>query len=316
VELTHLVHAELISCQSIDRRLRGRAMGSAVLLCVELDLQIKSVLKEPVLHFLLIGVAIFVAYALIAPRGKEGARIVVTQGVVDALVREHQARWQRPPAEQELAGLVEAYVRDEIMYREGTALGLDRDDPVIKRRVRQKLDVIAEEQSARDAPTDADLAAYLAQHADRFTRPGMISFEQIYLPSTATATEVEAARVSAVRGADPARLGQPSMLPPRVENAPLDLAARDFGSGFAVDIVKLPLNEWAGPVRSGFGQHLVRVTARTPSVVPPLADVRQAVAREWENERRVASLSENYKKLRSQYEIVIEAKNVPSVAAR
>jgi len=279
-------------------------------------LRIKSFLKEPVLHFLLIGVAIFVAYGLVAPKSKEGARIVVTQGVVDALAREHQARWQRPPAEQELAGLVDAYVRDEIMYREGTALGLDRDDPVIKRRVRQKLDVIAEEQQARDAPTDADLSAYLAKHADRFTRPGTISFEQILLPAKATTAEVEAARAAAVRGADPARLGQSSMLAPRAENLPLDLAARDFGIEFAADIAKLPLNQWAGPVHSGFGQHLVRVTARTPATVPPLAEVRPAVAREWENERRAASLSESYRKLRSQYEIVIEAKGVPPVAAR
>jgi len=291
-------------------------MGSAALLCVESGLQSKSVLKEPVLHFLLIGVAIFVAYGLIAPSSKDGARIVVSQGVVDALVREHQARWQRPPAEQELAGIVEAYVRDEILYREGMAMGLDRDDPVIKRRVRQKLEVIAEEQQARDAPTDADLAAYLALHADRFTRPGTVSFEQIFFPATATAVEVEAARVSAVRGADPARLGQSSMLPPRAEKVPLDLAARDFGSGFSTGIAKLPLNEWAGPVRSGFGQHLVRVTARTPAVVPTLDDVRAAVAREWENERRVASLSESYRKLRRQYQVVIEAKQVPPIAAR
>jgi parvulin-like peptidyl-prolyl isomerase len=283
---------------------------------VEPGLNIKSALREPVLHFLLIGIAIFAAYGLVAPNSKEGARIVVTQGVVDALAREYQARWQRPPAEQELAGLVEAYIRDEIMYREGTALGLDRDDPVIKRRVRQKLDVIAEEQLAGDAPTDADLAAYLAQHADRFTRPGTVSFEQVYFPATATAAELEAARASAVRGADPARLGPASMLPPRVENVPLDLAARDFGLEFAAEIAKLPLNEWTGPVRSGFGQHLVRVTARTPAAVPPLAEVRPAVAREWENERRVASLSRSYGKLRSQYEVVIETKSVPPVAAR
>jgi parvulin-like peptidyl-prolyl isomerase len=279
-------------------------------------LNIKSALKEPVLHFLLIGIAIFAAYGLVAPKSNEGARIVVSQGVVDALAREYQARWQRPPAERELAGLVEAYIRDEIMYREGTALGLDRDDPVIKRRVRQKLDVIAEEQLAHDAPTDADLTAYLAKHADRFTRPGTISFEQFLLPAKATAAEVEALRTSAVRGADTARLGQSSMLAPRAETAPLDLAARDFGAELAADITKLPLNEWAGPVRSGFGQHLVRVTARTPSAVPPLAEVRPAVAREWENERRAASLSESYRKLRSQYEVVIEAKNVPPVAAR
>jgi parvulin-like peptidyl-prolyl isomerase len=176
--------------------------------------------------------------------------------------------------------------------------------------------VVAEEQQARDAPNDADLAAYLAQHADRFARPGTISFEQILLPATATAAEVTAARVSATRGADPAQLGQSSMLPPRAENVPLDLAARDFGSGFAADIAKLPPNEWAGPVRSSFGQHLVRVTARTPSVLPPLEGVRAAVAREWENERRVASLAESYTKLRSQYEVVIEAKQVPSIATR
>jgi hypothetical protein len=277
---------------------------------------IRRLLREPVLHFLLIGIAIFVAYGLIAPRGKEGARILVTQGVVDALVREHQARWQRPPAGRELAGLVDAYVRDEILYREGMAMGLDRDDPVIKRRVRQKLEVVAEEQQARDAPTDADLAAYLAQHADRFVRPGTISFEQIFFPVTAKAAEVEAARRSAARGTDPARLGQSSMLPPRAENVPLDLAARDFGSEFATGIAKLPLNEWAGPVRSGFGLHLVRVTARMPAVVPALDDVRAAIAREWENERRVASLSDNYKKLRSQYEVVIEAEQVPPTAAR
>jgi hypothetical protein len=291
-------------------------MCPAALLRVEPGLQIKSLLKEPVLHFLLIGVAIFVAYGLAAPRDRQGTRIVVSQAVVDALVREHQARWQRPPAEQELAGLVEAYIRDEILYREGTALGLDRDDPVIKRRVRQKLEVIAEEQQSRDAPTDADLAAYLAQHADRFTRPGTVSFEQIFFPATATAAEVEALRVSAARGADPARLGRSSMLPPRGENVPLDLVARDFGSEFATGIAQLPLNEWAGPVRSGFGLHFVRVATRTPSVVPPLDDVRAAVAREWENERRVASSSESYKKLRSQYEVVIEAKQVPPVAAR
>jgi parvulin-like peptidyl-prolyl isomerase len=277
---------------------------------------IRRLLREPVLHFLLIGIAIFVAYGLIAPRGKEGARIVVTQGVVDALVREHQARWQRPPAEQELAGLVDAYVRDEILYREGMAMGLDRDDPVIKRRVRQKLEVVAEEQQARDAPTDADLAAYLAKHTDRFVRPGTVSFEQIFFPVMATAAEVEAARRSVARGADPARLGQASILPPRAENVPLDLAARDFGSEFATGIAKLPLREWAGPVRSGFGLHLVRVTARTPAIGPALDDVRAAVAREWENERRVASLSDNYKKLRSQYDVVIEAKQVPPIATR
>ena len=277
---------------------------------------IKSVWKEPILHFLLIGVAIFVVYGLVAPHGKDTARIVVSQAMVDNMIREHQARWQRPPSEQELAGLVEAYVHDEILYREGTALGLERDDPVIKRRVRQKLEVIAEEEQGRDAPTDAELAAYLAAHAGRFTRPGTVSFEQIFLPATAKPAEVEAIRASAARGAAPAHLSQPSMLPPRAVDVSQDLVARDFGAAFATEIAKLPPNEWAGPVRSSFGLHLVRVTMSTPAAVPPLNDVRAAVAREWENERRVGALSESYKKMRSHYEVVIEAKQLSPVAAR
>jgi PPIC-type PPIASE domain len=276
----------------------------------------RRLLREPVLHFLLIGLAIFLAYGWLAERGHEGQRIVVSQAAVDALAQEHRARWMRPPTEQELAGLVDARVRDEILYREGVALGLDRDDPVIKRRVRQKLEVVAEEQGARDAPGDADLAAYLARHAERFARPGTVSFEQIFFAATTPDAQVQAARVAALRGSDPARLGQPSMLPRSAQDAPLDLVARDFGAAFVAELQGLPLDAWAGPLRSAFGQHLVRVTTRVPARIPPLAEVRAAVAREWENERRMASLAENYKALRSRYEVVIEAAPVTAAASR
>jgi parvulin-like peptidyl-prolyl isomerase len=182
--------------------------------------------------------------------------------------------------------------------------------------VRQKLEVIAEEQLARDAVSDADLAAYLEKNAARFSRPGTVSFEQIYFAAATPAAQVEAARAAAMRGGDPARLGQPTMLPSAAQNAPLDLAARDFGREFAAELEKLPLDTWAGPVPSAFGQHLVRMTARTPALTPPLAEVRAAVAREWENERRVSSLAENYKALRGRYEVVIEAALPASAATR
>jgi parvulin-like peptidyl-prolyl isomerase len=279
-------------------------------------LTLKALLKEPVLHFLLIGLLLFAAYGWLAPADKSGARIVVTQPMVEAMALEYRTRWSRPPTEQELAALVDAYVRDEIFYREGVAQGLDRDDPVIKRRVRQKLEVIAEEQLARDAVSDADLAAYLEKNAARFSRPGTVSFEQIYFAAATPAAQVEAARAAAMRGGDPARLGQPTMLPSAAQNAPLDLAARDFGREFAAELEKLPLDIWAGPVPSAFGQHLVRMTARTPALTPPLAEVRAAVAREWENERRVSSLAENYKALRGRYEVVIEAALPASAATR
>ena len=259
------------------------------------------------LHFLLIGLLLFWVYGRLAPAGASNDRIVVTPPMVAAIAREYQARWQRPPTEQELANLVQAWVREEILYREGVAQGLDRDDPVIKRRVRQKLEVIAEEQLARDAATDADLQAYLERHAERFRRPGVVSFEQIYFAADAPAAQLQAARQTAQRGGDPARLGQPTMLPRTSSDLPLDLVARDFGAEFSTQLHTLPLGGWSGPVRSAFGQHLVRMSARTAPAMPPLDEVRGAVAREWENERRAASLAASYQEMRSRYEVVIEA---------
>jgi hypothetical protein len=133
--------------------------------------------REPILHFLLIGGLLFVLYAKVTPKDSGGERLVVTQAMAEELSRQHQARWMRPPNEQELASLVDAYVRDEIMYREGLALGLDRDDPVIKRRVRQKLDIVVEEQLAVAAPDDDELSAYMTRHAARYTRAASVSFE-------------------------------------------------------------------------------------------------------------------------------------------
>ena len=115
-------------------------------------MRIRRLLQEPILHFLLIGIALFVVHGKIAAPNRAGTSIVVSQKMVDEMAREYEARWTRKPSEQELAGLVDAYVRDEILYREGLALGLDRDDALIKRRVRQKFEVIAEEESAREAP--------------------------------------------------------------------------------------------------------------------------------------------------------------------
>ena len=283
-------------------------------------MNIRSVLREPLLHFLLIGLVLFVAYGRLVPADRSGARIVVTQPMVDSIAREHQARWSRPASEQELANLVDAYVRDEILYREGLSLGLDRDDPVIKRRVRQKVEVLSEEQLARGAPTDTELSAFLAKNSARFTRPATVSFEQIFFNGSDAVPEIDlsvaAARLALARGADASQLGQPTMLPHRADQFSVELIARDFGAAFAERLGKLPEGAWTGPVASAMGAHLVRVTARTPARLPPLADVRQQVARDWENERRERSRTESYRKLRGSYDVVIEPKLPPPAAAQ
>lgn len=276
-------------------------------------------LREPVLHFAVIGILLFVGHGLVGEGRKADDRIVVTRATVDDIVRQHQARWNRPPGEQELTNLVEAHVRDEILYREGQALGLDRDDPVIKRRVRQKFEILAEEQLPGTAATDAELSTYLAQNSPRFMRPATVSFEQIFFDGSGSAARVEravaAAKAGLARGADPATLGQRTMLPPGGDNVPIDIVARDFGAEFAGALAKVPLGEWIGPVSSGMGAHLVRVSARTPAALPPLDDVRQQVAREWENQRRERSREESYRRLRSGYTVVIDGIPRPALTA-
>jgi hypothetical protein len=166
--------------------------------------------------------------------------------------------------------LVESYVRDEILHREGVTLGLDRDDPVIKRRVRQKLEVMAEEETSAGVPTDVELSAYLAENSARFTQPAILSFEQVFLGAPAP-------------------------------------GARDFGSKFATAL-EHAARRVGRPIDSAFGAHLVRVVERTPAVVPPLSAVRDAAVREWENERRHRARNDSYRKPRSTYDVVIEAR--------
>ena len=274
-------------------------------------MRIRELPGEPMLHFLLIGIALFGAYRWMAPGDSAGHRIVITQGVVDDLVTQHVAAKGREPSSSELNHLIESYVREEILYREGVKLGLERDDIVVKRRVRQKIELIAEEDASTRAPTDVDLSAYLAAHPARFVQPAALTFEQVFLgPSPAGAAVVHAVAVTgeALRnGIDPQELGKPTLLPSRMTQTPADLVARDFGDAFAAALVKAPVGEWWGPIHSSFGTHYVRVSERTPAVNPPLGAVRDQVVREWENERRLRARTDAYQKMRGEYDIRVEA---------
>ncbi len=271
-------------------------------------MQVRRILREPLLHFLLLGLALFAYYGRVAPDDDGQRRIVVSQAEVDLLATQFQGTWNRPPSPVELNGLVDSYVRDEILYREGLALGLERDDAVIKRRVRQKLDVLFEESVAQNPASDADLQAYLDANPAAFRQPAVVSFDQIYFGSDAdTQDRLEQARAALARGADPATLGQATLLPSRQDAMPLDLVARDFGEEFAGQLATVPVSEWSGPVASGFGAHLVRVNAIQEARLPALADVREVVAREWENERRKQAHAAALAKLRQQYEVEIQA---------
>ena len=152
-----------------------------------------SLWREPLLHFLLIGLLLFLLYGKVAPSSDDGNRIVVSQAGIAALASQFQATWSRPPTTAELQGLVDNHVRDEILFREGKALGLLEDDPVIKRRVRQKLEVLVEEEGKSGTASDAELAAYLEKNADAFRVPPVLDFEQVLFDPSAHGESLDAA---------------------------------------------------------------------------------------------------------------------------
>jgi len=287
---------------------------------MSLQRRFRPLLHEPLVHFVAIGLLLFLLHGRVAPADEANRRIVVDQARVDDMAREYRAQLGRSPAPKELKGLVDTYVHDEILYREGMAQGLGRDDPVIRRRILQKYEIILEEESRQGAASDADLGAYLKAHAAEFERPGTVTFDQVFFDTSGPPAQVEArfeaARRLALRGADPTGLGQDSMLPHHVETAPLDRVAQDFGPAFAAGLAQAPLGGWIGPVPSGYGAHLVRVAARTPPVLQPLDEIRAVVAREWEADRRRRALAETYGKLRREYHVSVKASPGPQLAAR
>jgi hypothetical protein len=191
-------------------------------------------------------------------------------------------------------------------------LGLERDDIVVKRRVRQKIEMIAEEDASTRAPTDADLSAYLVANPARFVQPAILTFEQVFLGQSTTGPRVVQAvavtREALRNGTDPEELGRPTLLPHRMTRTPADLVARDFGASFAAALETVPVGEWAGPIDSSFGAHYVRVSDRTAAVAPELVAVRDQVVREWENERRQRARNEAYARMRAGYDVSIDTK--------
>ena len=277
---------------------------------------LKNLLREPLVHFLLLGAALFVLDAWLRPPTGPAANteIVVGEARIRNLAQTFQRTWQRPPTKLELDGLVESYVREEVMYREALALGLDRDDAIIRRRLQQKLEFVSEEAAALAQPTDDELVAYMTANPDAFRAEPRVTFSQVYLDPRKRASTLEADARRLIDGLgkagtnpDLAKLGDSLMLlEPRYENAPQVELERLFGREFAEAVMKQPVGRWAGPIGSGYGVHVVRVESMTPGGVPALAEVRPLVEREWKNVRRQELSRAFYDRLRSKYTITVK----------
>jgi peptidyl-prolyl cis-trans isomerase C len=244
----------------------------------------KKLLREPLLHFLLIGAALFAVYAVVNPDAMQSdKRIVVDQGQINTLAQRFKRVWQRDPNEQELQGLIEDFVIEEIYYREALAMGIDKDDPVIRRRLRQKMELYTDNLASTLAPTDAVLNEYLQRHADKFEADSRYTFKQIFVNADA-ATEQLNEQLAAIESDlqdGKTVTGDQSLLPVGFEDADAFTVDRTFGKGFALQLDAVPLNQWSQPLRSGLGVHFVFVSNRQPGYLPALADIRNKVEREW-----------------------------------
>ena len=276
----------------------------------------RRALREPLLHFALLGGALFVVYGMVARPAVDTTEIIVTTDRIASLTAQFSGmRGGRPPTEDQRRGLIETYVREEMLYREGLALGLDRDDPVVRARVRQKADILSADALAAE-PTDAELQAYLEANQQQFDIPGRISFEQVYFDPAKHAESLDTvnARARAAladgRGAD--LVGDRTMLPQRMtEVMPSEIRAR-FGDAFERQLTQVELNRWHGPIATPYGAHLVRVTWREPTTRATLANARTTIAREWTRAHSAKMREQYYRDLRKRYTVRIESAR-PSV---
>jgi hypothetical protein len=274
--------------------------------------------REPLVHFLLLGTAIFVGYGLVAgDRGAKDGEIIISQGKIENLASTFARLWHRPPTERELAGLLEDYLREEVFYREALGLGLDRDDTVIRRRLRQKMEFIAEDSAASLEPSDDELRAYLQSHARTFDIEPRFTFRQVYLDPRRRGRhlsgDVDRMLIELQQGhgdLDLAARGDSVLLETEFESIAATEVSKMFGESFVAALSALTTGRWQGPLPSGYGVHLVYVIARTQERTPELPEVREVVRREWSNARRLAANEAFYQRLQQRYTVTIESRQI------
>jgi len=275
----------------------------------------KKLWREPLVHFLLIGAGLFLAFDLTQDKRPDAAsRILVDPSQVEQLTAQFKRTWLRPPTETEVARLVESYVRDEVYYREALAMGLDQNDPQVRRRMRLKLEFLLEDLTAAEPPGDEVLGAYLQQHPDRFRIEPRLTLRQVYLnPDERGNLAADAEQILAElrAGAAPDTLGDRTMLPDEQTAVSTSQIARTFGKTFAQEAIALEPGAWSGPLHSGLGAHLVLVSGRKEGRLPVLAEVRAEVEREYLAQRRQQLKDLAYRKLREGYEVIIEPATAP-----
>jgi hypothetical protein len=240
--------------------------------------------------------------------------VVVEANRVNAFVAQWKSRWNRPPTRGELDGLIDSYIREEILYRQAVAMGLDEDDPVTRRRMAQKLEFLTNDLVRLAEPKEGELEKYFAENIALFTAPDEITFLQVFFDpdqrdeTTLDDAKAELARLrnAGVPNPDTLESGDRFMM----QNYHRSISAlelrKQFGEGFAGAVLELRAGSWHGPVLSGYGVHLVYVYEHLKAPQPDLEEVRPTVLQEWQSLQMKSFNEKFYEGLKSRYEIIIE----------
>jgi hypothetical protein len=279
---------------------------------------------EPLFHFFLIGVLIYAAYAFTGGQTLEddAKKITITAGEITWLEDVWKKRWNRAPTPQELQGVVSQLLRERVLSSEAIAMGLDKDDIVIRRRLSQKLEYLSQDLAGAGTPTDEELAAFLTQNAKAYETPALVTLTHIFFdPDKRGDQALEEAKTQKVVLAnlkvaptDARSYGDQFLLQSYYPERTYAELSKLFGSGFVKTLIGLSSGEWHGPVLSGYGVHLVYIHHREDARPAKLEDVKERVLADWQDNRR-KELSEKYLSgLLERYQVRIESKK-PSLKA-
>jgi len=270
----------------------------------------RQVLREPLLHFFLLGAGFFLLFGWLNHGAMEAPdEVVVDQARVEGLVAQFRRVWQRSPTAEEVEGLVDNWIREEIMYREGVALGLDVNDSVVRRRLAQKMAFISDG-AVPNEPTEAELQDWLQSNIDKYRLEPVYALRQVFFDPARHGDDL-GERLTKLRStlADDGSVpeGDATLLPGSLPSARASDVARIFGSEFADAIAVLPVGEWQVPLESVYGLHLVKLDGKTPGREPTLAEVRNAVERDWSAAQSEKLNEAFYRAVRERYTVRMTA---------
>ena len=265
-------------------------------------------LREPLLHFISIGGLFFLLYSIIDDAGTPSIdTILIAPERISQIATEYSGVWNRMPTDEELDNLIKEEVRSEVYYRDALALGLDKNDAIVRRRLRQKMEFLTDTGSYLQKPSPGELEAYFTANKQAYQSEPRLAFEQIYLGKTPSSDTVSLSleTLQPQPAKDPNTLGQRTLLPAQLKLSRPDAIDSVFGKGFYSQIAQLEPGEWAGPVTSVYGTHLVRTLDDLPPHMPPLEEVRETVLKNWQTAKAKDNRAQDYAERLSHYIVEI-----------